>query len=114
ASDSAGNIWLLKGNKICVFRNGRFQQIASLNGGAHLAAARTNGVWITAGSHLFKCNEQGALQDLGAFSKENLRASATVAMEDHNGAVWIGTDGGGLFRYTESSFEKIDRVYPYI
>jgi len=114
-NDSTGKIWLLKGNKICIFRNGRFQQLASFKGGpAHLGAARTNGVWITIDSHLFKCDEQGALQDLGAFNQASSHPTATAVIEDHTGAVWIGTDGGGLFRHSESGFERIDEVYPYI
>ena len=113
--DSVGNVWLVKGNHVGVFRDGQFQQLASLaNGLFHLAAARTNGVWITSDSHLLRCDEQGTLQDLGVFEPENLHADATVVMEDHTGAVWVGTDGGGLFRLGESGFEKIGGVYPYI
>jgi signal transduction histidine kinase/ligand-binding sensor domain-containing protein len=113
--DSSGKIWLLKGNKACVFRDGQFQPLASLPGGQlHLAAAGTNGVWITAGRRLLKCDEQGGLQDLGAFNPESPRAEATVVMEDHTGAIWIGTDGGGLFRHGGSGFEKIEGLHPYI
>ena len=105
-SDGAGNIWLAKTNQILFFLGGHFRQAASLSGVQCLAATCTNAVWFTTASHLFDCDMAGRLRDCGAFQSPS-DATTTVLLEDHMGAVWIGTDGDGLFRYDESGFERI-------
>lgn len=113
-SDSEGNIWVSKGTHIHVFENGAFRQVAALRTESHLAAARSNGVWIVTGHRLLKCNSAGELQDLGTYLPETSHAVAREAIEDHTGAVWIGTDSDGLYRYNRSGFEKIETSYVYI
>src|SRR5207302_1139 len=39
---------------------------------------------------------------------------AWAILQDHTGAVWIGTDGSGLFRHDDSGFQKIETSHPYI
>jgi signal transduction histidine kinase/ligand-binding sensor domain-containing protein len=115
ARDSAGNVWLAKGNRVGVFRDGQFQSFASVGYATwRLAGARTNGVWIASGTHLLRCGTDGRLQDFGNFQPDTPRAESWVLMEDHTGAVWIGTDGSGLFRRGESGFERIETSHPYI
>jgi signal transduction histidine kinase/ligand-binding sensor domain-containing protein len=113
--DSTGTIWLAKGGHVGIFHDGQFQQFA-ISGSSvrRLAAARTNGVWIASGTHLMKCDDAGRLQDFGNFQPDTPRAESWVLMEDHTGAVWIGTDGSGLFRHGESGFERIETSHPYI
>jgi len=114
-TDRAGNVWLAKGRRIGVFRDGRYKQFAMLTGGvARLAAARSNGVWVVAGVRLYKCDVDGNLQDLGTFPSDAAHTGGWVLMEDHRGAIWIGTDGNGLFRYDGVGFEKIETSHPYI
>ena len=52
-----------------------------------------------------KCNLESGLQDFGWFQPEN-HAEPVVVLEDHAGAVWIGTDNAGLFRRDASGPEK--------
>lgn len=113
-SDSAGNIWVSKGTHIHVFDNGGFHQIATFRNESHIAAAGTNGIWIVTGRRLLKCDCNGKLDDLGNYLPDTSRAVAREAIEDHTGAVWIGTDSDGLYRYSQSGFEKIDTSYVYI
>ncbi len=75
AKDTKGRIWFAKSNQkdgqVGVYRDGHFQTL--LHFGPlmlRLAAARAGGVWICAGSQLFKYSEGGKLQSLGKFMPE--------------------------------------------
>lgn len=105
-SDGVGNIWLAKGNQICCFRSGKFHRIASVEGVQCMATTHTNAVWLVADAHLLSCNVNGTLRDCGAFQRPS-NARAVALMEGHNGSVWIGTHGNGLFCYTQLRFERI-------
>ncbi|HXF10031.1 MAG TPA: two-component regulator propeller domain-containing protein, partial [Desulfuromonadaceae bacterium] len=80
----------------------------------HLAASGTNAAWITANANVFKCNLDGELKMVGKIPIGEPRTLPRALVEDHTGALWVGTRGAGLFRYDESGFEKIDNIYPYI
>ena len=115
AIDSDDNLWFAKGNGVYIYRNGRFEQVTRRPFKAHLAASRSGGMWIADGKQLIKCDSAGRVQDYGSFSTVDVHAGTTVIMEDHTGAVWIGTGNGGLFRHTESSgFEKVETSHPDI
>ncbi len=105
-SDGAGNLWLVKGNQICVFRSDQFQPVARLQGIECMTASHTNAVWFVAHAHLFRCDTDGKLQNFGGF-QNSATATAETLLEDHTGAIWIGTDGNGLFRYSNSGFERV-------
>jgi signal transduction histidine kinase/streptogramin lyase len=118
--DDSGNIWTAKGKQVGILRDGRFHLVVTPGYAgnaaqtAHLARAGTNGIWIALGERLFGCNADGYLRDLGAFETETHRTEASTLMEDHTGAVWIGTDNNGLFRYDRGKFEKIETSHPTI
>jgi ligand-binding sensor domain-containing protein/signal transduction histidine kinase len=112
--DQGGNLWLAKGTRVEIYHDGRFQQLAVFRNGSHLAAARTNGVWIVAGKQLFKCDAAGNLQDCGACLPENSDASSRVVLEDRHGGIWTGTDGAGVYRRDAAGIEKIGTSFNYI
>jgi ligand-binding sensor domain-containing protein len=95
-TDGLGNIWLAKGNQIACFRNGTFNPVASVDVVQCMAPTHTNAVWLVANAHLFSCDVDGKLLDCGAF-QDPANARTAALLEDHNGSVWIGTDGNGLF-----------------
>jgi len=112
-SDGAGNLWLAKANQISIFDSKRFRQVIRMHGAECLAASHTNAIWFVAREHLLRCDSGGSLQDFGPIPNS---ATATVEtlLEDHSGAVWIGTDGNGLFRFEDSSFERIETSHSSI
>jgi signal transduction histidine kinase/ligand-binding sensor domain-containing protein len=105
-NDGVGNIWLAKGNQISCFQNGKFHQIASVEGVQCLAATHTNAIWLVANAHLLSCDIKSSLRDCGTFQDPSSVRTASL-LEDHSGAVWIGTDGDGLFRYDQARFERM-------
>jgi signal transduction histidine kinase/ligand-binding sensor domain-containing protein len=107
-ADERGQIWFAKAGQIGRFQDGAFQTLCRLPPQLlRLAAAKGGGVWISSGSQLWKCDEKGQLQSVGVFHPGNGSATATVLLEDHEGAVWIGTSFSGLYRYDGSGFEAI-------
>jgi signal transduction histidine kinase/ligand-binding sensor domain-containing protein len=117
--DATGNVWLAKGtitegSTIVIFKKGHFERVTAVKGLARLGAARTGGVWIANREHLFKCDTESTVQDFGIFQRQKPAAEAQTLIEDHAGAVWIGTDGNGLFRYSEAGFETVGTSYPKI
>jgi len=115
AIDNDDHLWFAKGNGVFIYRNGRFELVTRTPYKAHLAASRSGGVWIADGKQLIKCDGTAQIHDYGSFSTVDIHAGTTAIMEDHTGAVWIGTSNGGLFRHTESSgFEKVETSHPDI
>jgi signal transduction histidine kinase/ligand-binding sensor domain-containing protein len=112
-SDESGNIWLAKGKEICLLQNGRFRPIANAYVTQCLAASHTNAVWLVESGHLLSCDNSGTTQDYGTCP--GMSGVDTIALlEDRAGAVWIGTDGHGLFRFSNGSFEKVETSHPTI
>jgi signal transduction histidine kinase/ligand-binding sensor domain-containing protein len=112
-SDDSGNIWLAKGKEICVLQKGRFRPLANAYVTQSLAPSHTNAVWLVQNGHLLSCDIFGSTEDYGTYP--GMAGADTLALlEDRAGAVWIGTDGNGLFRYCDGSFEKVDTSHPTI
>ena len=125
-TDATGNVWLADGDadhaEACVFRDDQFHIVARYdmasfefkNTPSCVTAAGSNGVWIANGTQLFKCDHQGNLKLVGQFQPEAPGAQTLALIEDHAGAVWIGSVNNGLFRYDGTSFEKIETSHPTI
>jgi len=107
-ADNQGRIWFAKAGQIGLVRDGVFKTLYHLDAqNMRLGLARSGGVWLCAGFHLFKCDEQNGLQDIGGFHSESSGTVATAILEDHEGAVWVGTSFSGLFRHDASGFKTI-------
>jgi signal transduction histidine kinase/ligand-binding sensor domain-containing protein len=114
-TDRRGRIWFAKAGRCGVVREGTFLVLHDFDPQpARLAAARGGGVWLCAGARLFKSDEQGQLQDCGAFRTERDNTIVTALLEDREGAVWIGTSFSGLLRHDESGFESIETTHQEI
>jgi ligand-binding sensor domain-containing protein len=106
--DAAGTVWLAKGHAAGIFRGNRFEPLGDFKSNVRLAPARTNGVWLGAGTKLFKCDAGGRVQNFGALPADNARTFIVKLLEDRTGALWIGTDTSGLFRFDGAHFEKVE------
>lgn len=115
AADAAGLVWFAKAGRVGMVSNGVFRTIHRLEPlPAQLTGSVGGGMWLCQGSHLFKHGVDGKLEDLGEFQPAGTGSGATALLEDGEGAVWIGTSFGGLFRYNGSAFENIETTHKEI
>jgi ligand-binding sensor domain-containing protein len=99
-------LWLAKGGHLSVFRNGKFQPLLDYPqlGSVRVAASRSGGVWISSGTNIWSYREGGDLQAAGNLPPG---VTASALLEDHAGALWIGSPANGLFRRDDSGIEKM-------
>lgn len=115
AADSEGQIWFAKAGQMGMVSNGVFRTTHRLEPlPAQLTGSTNGGMWLCQGSHLFKQGDDGKFEDLGEFQPAATASGATALLEDGEGAVWIGTSFGGLFRYGGSGFENIETTHKEI
>jgi signal transduction histidine kinase/ligand-binding sensor domain-containing protein len=113
-TDAAGTVWFCKGHNLATVRDGHFESVETFKSNIRSAPSRSGGIWVVAGQQLFKYEPQHEPRDCGLIPVDIPRAVGTVLIEDQGGAVWIGTDTAGLYRYFDGSFEKIETSYPNI
>ena len=107
-TDKQGELWFAKAGQVGKFRDGVFHTIFRLETQPmRLARAQDGGLWLCCGSRLFKCEPDGGLKDCGAFEPAHVGMAVESMLEDHEGAVWLGTSLKGLYRYDQSGFALI-------
>lgn len=115
ASDNQGRIWFAKAGKFGEFHDGKFRVARQVDAApARLAPAKSGGVWLCSGFHLFKMESGGGFQHLGQFHPARANTTPTALLEDHEGAVWIGTSYSGLFRHDDSGFAAVETTHQEI
>jgi signal transduction histidine kinase/ligand-binding sensor domain-containing protein len=119
AADKRGRVWFAKAGRLGWIRDGKFEALHQLEPSRvrqsnRLAASRNGGLWLCRGFALFKIDETGKVEDFGSFHPERAGTAATTMIEDHEGAVWIGTSFSGLFRHDDSGFQAIETSHPEI
>lgn len=108
-SDKHGQLWFVKGGRIGLFRQGKLLTLLRLEANTiRLASSRSSGVWICADRSFYKFNEGKSPAKLGELPTPLSDVKPTDIYEDHTGAVWIGTEQAGLFRYADSVFTKVE------
>jgi ligand-binding sensor domain-containing protein len=105
AAQANGEIALLHGGKLGVFRNGEFVTLHELeNPASDICASASSDLWICQGPSLRRFSN-------GRISNEIARlpemAIPKVMLEDRSGALWIGTVSDGLFRFKDGRMEMI-------
>ena len=106
--DTQGRIWFSKDGAISLYQQGTFDMLEQLpNQITQLAAAADGGIWICSGPQLFKYDRKNGLRELGTVEAEHPGIEPQALLEDHSGAVWIGTSDGGLFRFANGQFENV-------
>lgn len=111
-TDGQGQLWFACGSQVGIFRAGRWQTLLTLDSGpVRLAAARAGGMWICTATRVLKFAEGGELKE---FAKLPERVTVQVLLEDHTGALWIGTGADGLLRLEGKELETIAVSHPEI
>jgi signal transduction histidine kinase/ligand-binding sensor domain-containing protein len=114
AVDANRRLWFLKLGQFGCVRDGQFTNLNRFDPlPGRLAAARDGGLWVCSGPRLFKYRG-GQPEPLGACETEDMGTEPTALLEDHTGAVWLGTSFRGLFRYEANEFERIPTSHSQI
>ncbi len=100
-ADQQGQLWFARGTHIGLFRDGKWlTQLTLDQNQLRLCAANDGSIWICSGTQIFKYKEGGKLEERGKFPHQ---VEVRVMLEDHTGALWIGTTADGLFRLEDST-----------
>jgi signal transduction histidine kinase/ligand-binding sensor domain-containing protein len=112
APDASGQLWFACGAKVGVFRDGHWQTLLTMDTNpVHLAAALDGGMWICTGTQVLKYNEGNDLQEIATLPA---RTKVQTMLEDHTGALWIGTSADGLLRCEGNHLEAMPVSHPAI
>jgi len=112
ATDRAGQLWFACGSQVGIWRGGRWQTLLTLETDTvHLAAARSGGVWIGTSTNILKYTEGGVAQEMARLPKP---VAVQRMLEDHTGALWIGTGADGLWRLQGQALEPVAVSHPDI
>jgi ligand-binding sensor domain-containing protein/signal transduction histidine kinase len=109
AGDSLGQVWTSTDKGIAVWENGRSTEILKLGRSdalnpAVLAGSLREGCWIAADGRLRKFTRAGCVTDYGLFPWS--KGSVVRMLEDHDGQVWVGTYGSGLYCYDTNGMAR--------
>ena len=108
AADGKGNTWVATAEFLGkVETNGIETIYQEANGLIEIAAARKGGVWAAHRGHLELHRWNLPMADLGAMPFATSDVIVTTLFEDHEGFVWIGTYGSGVFRYKDGAFVAV-------
>ena len=112
ATDAKGQLWFACGRHVGIFRANRWQTLATLDSGPlHLAAARSGGVWISTATRVVKYTAGDEPQELVKLPEH---VTVQTMLEDHTGALWIGTAADGLLRVKGNKLERVAVSHPEI
>ena len=112
ATDADGQLWFARGNLAGVFRDGRFQTLLTLPDNISCIGQRSGGgIWICTARQVIEANLDGTPKALAQFPPAIARSSPQTLLEDHTGALWIGTATNGLFRISGTNVETVPSSY---
>ena len=112
ATDKPGQLWFARGPQVGVFRDGRWQTLLTLDSSPiRLAAARSGGIWICTPTRVLKFAEGGEPKE---FAQLPAQVTVQAMLEDHTGALWIGTAADGLLRLDGNELDPVAVSHPEI
>lgn len=119
ASGRDGILWFAKGSQVGVFRNGRFNVLENFSSPElRIAPAHSGGIWVCAGQQILKYDEGVETVELAKIipDEDGGRSSfePSALLEDREGAVWVGTVSGGLFRCDSNAVTRVEVSNPAI
>ena len=112
ATDASGRLWFSKGNRVGVFRNGAFQTLFTLPDDISCIGRRAaGGVWICTAHQLLEADLDAQPSTVAPFPAVVTRGGPQTLLEDHSGAIWIGTAANGIFRVSGTNVEAAPSSY---
>jgi signal transduction histidine kinase/ligand-binding sensor domain-containing protein len=110
-----GATWVATAGGCFRFNGERFDEVDPGGGGdLRLASSRDGGMWAVRGDHLLRYSDEGGRSDMGRIGWIGEGNRVTCLEEDREGALWIGTGAGGLFRYRDGEIAKVPTSYAQI
>lgn len=108
ACDAKGQLWFAKGQRLGVYREGRLVTLATLASPIGAITRRAKGgLWIRAGTGLLRFEEGAEPQEEFQLPEGSQGFESDALLEDHGGAIWLGTAASGLFRCEDFKVEAI-------
>ncbi len=109
AVDSADRLWFAKGGQAGTFQDGKFIAKFTLpDRNIQVGTARGHGVWICAGTTLYRYASGEAPVEVGTLAADATSMRPTCIYEDRSGAVWVGTANTGLYRFDGTNATSIE------
>ncbi len=109
ATDDKGHLWFAKAGRIGVFRDEEFVTLQTLSDKrVRLTRRRAGGMWICAGLQVLRYEEGDEPVRLAGLTPPRAGVEPAVLFEDRDAALWIGTSGGGLFRYDGTNVVSVE------
>lgn len=101
-----GHVWVASGDRLQRFVNGDVHAVAdSVTGGAESLLLDSRGrLW--AGSTILRRRDAGAFVDVSLGVPRATYGAITAMAEDPDGALWLGTTRGGLFRWRDGVVDR--------
>ena len=97
-TDGAGQLWFAQGDRVGVFRDGRFRQLAQ-QWFQRIIGARGGGFWGYRYRQIWKFTQGGPPVNLGSLPDDVTEVIPTIMREDRAACLWLGTLQAGLLRF---------------
>ncbi len=103
--DASGSLWIGTANGLNSIKAGKVKAYPELGLVLSLFADRDGTLWVGTVNGLFRYKDRV----WKSYTLEDGLSHVTIRAihRDHNGNLWIGTDGGGLNRYHNEKFESL-------
>lgn len=106
--DGNGRIWVATASSMLRHRAGRWDEMArGMPISVVAGGRRAGGVWLVAGSRLQSLDADGRIVDLGTVPWTEDGITVRQVFEDASGALWIGTNRKGLYRFADGAFQPV-------
>ncbi|HTV40322.1 MAG TPA: two-component regulator propeller domain-containing protein [Candidatus Sulfotelmatobacter sp.] len=112
ATDAAGRLWFSKGNRVGVFRDGAFKTLFTLPDDISCIGWRAGGgIWICTAHQFLEADLDQQPRAVTPFPAAVTHGGPQTLLEDHTGAIWIGTAANGIFRVCGTNVEAAPSSY---
>jgi ligand-binding sensor domain-containing protein/signal transduction histidine kinase len=109
-----GKVWVATSGGCALFDGRRFDPVDPGAGGAMrlmLAPSRAGGMWTIRGGKLLRYGSLGERLETIQAGWLQESEQINVLLEDHTGALWIGTRDFGLLRFQDGQFSRVRTSY---